>query len=94
MIPLLFASYMGELETVKYLISIEANKDSIDKFGRTPMHYACLDEHFQVYEYLVSIGANASIEDIDGKTPSQLIYIKLFDNAKYQNILDDISMPL
>ena len=94
MTPLHFACYMGELETVKYLISINANKDSIDKFGRIPMHYACLNEHFQVYEYLVSIGSNPSIEDIDGKTPSKLIYIKLFDNSKYQNILDDISMPI
>ena len=34
MTPLHFASYMDELETVKYLISIDANKDSIDKFGR------------------------------------------------------------
>ena len=93
MTPLHFAGFMGKLKTVKYLISIDSNKDSIDKFGRSPLHYAFLNDHIRVYEYLISIGANPSIEDFEGKTPSSLIHLKLYNNAKYSQIIEDLSMP-
>ena len=44
MTSLHFACYMSELEIVQYLISKDANKDAIYKYGRTlTMHSACLN---------------------------------------------------
>ena len=64
------ATIGGLLNIVKYLI--EKRNIPIDSQGnneRTPLHYACSNDHFEIVEYLLSIGANIEAKDKMGKTP-------------------------
>ncbi len=54
--PLHLASGAGYLDIVK-LLKV-ASIDAIDIYFKTPFHYACQQEHFEIAEFLLAHGAN------------------------------------
>jgi len=53
-----FATFYGYLDLCKFLISKEADKDSLNINNYSPIHYATKIECFPVFSYLYSLGAN------------------------------------
>ena len=74
-IPLHYATdnraYNGHLEVVKYFVT-ELRCDPMDrnKYGETPLHFACRNGHLKIIQYLISeLHCNPSCVDNDGDTP-------------------------
>ncbi|KAI8843151.1 ankyrin repeat-containing domain protein, partial [Chytridium lagenaria] len=65
---LIEASKTGGLEIVKALVEAGADAFLADKYGRTALHYAVMNGHFDLAQYLLSIGANAESVDTSDNT--------------------------
>ncbi|EAY12193.1 hypothetical protein TVAG_003990 [Trichomonas vaginalis G3] len=68
MTPLIQASYNGNLEVVKYLISVGADKEAKNNDGWTPLIQASFEGHLEIVKYLISVGANKQARDNVGRT--------------------------
>lgn len=66
--PLLAASYMGHIETVRLLLAAKARVDHPNKWGKTPLMWASDKGHIEVMRLLLKAGANRQLKDEDGKT--------------------------
>ncbi len=54
-------------EVVKYLISSGADINKGNKWGQTPLLYACLNNDLEIAKTLVENGANVNAKDLDDK---------------------------
>ena len=57
---------------IKKLIEKGADVNSMDKYGRTALHYACVRKDGEAVKYLIANGANTKIEDRNKQTPLDL----------------------
>lgn len=60
----------GFLETVKWLISMSADVNAVDKDGDTPLNYARRFEHDAIADYLLANGGLADSHDANSDTSS------------------------
>jgi hypothetical protein len=63
----------GQVDTAKIttlLLASGANVNSRDREGRTPLFYACGNQHPEAVRLLVAAGADLSVKDRNGKTVS------------------------
>lgn len=67
--PLIDASESGDLARVKNLIRRGANLSAQAKFGKTGLHHAAGNGHYDVVKALVGAGADLEILDAEGRTP-------------------------
>ena len=58
-----FASFSGAIEAVKLLLQYGAEKDAVDKNGRTPIMIAASQNHTEIVELFESINVNMSKRD-------------------------------
>lgn len=64
------AAKEGDLETVRRLIADDPELiTALDRFRRTPLHWACRGVHFPVVEYLLEMGADVNAGDMNGIQP-------------------------
>lgn len=56
-------------KSVEYLVRQGARVNSIDIFGKTPVHYACMLPSPKICMSLLNKGAHLNIYDNDGRTP-------------------------
>ncbi|MCE1245777.1 MAG: ankyrin repeat domain-containing protein, partial [Firmicutes bacterium] len=56
--PLHFAASAGKTDILKSLIQNGADPDMKDKFGRTPLFMAVLNNHVKISEWLLDMGAS------------------------------------
>lgn len=89
---LIVASYIDNITIVKFLIEKGSKVYDIDKYGNTPLHFACRFGDLKLIEYLVNQGANVFQKNDDYRTP--LDYAELFSNTKVVTYLTDIMMKL
>ncbi|KAF3912916.1 Ankyrin-3 [Arthrobotrys entomopaga] len=66
--PLAFASALGEVEIVEFLVDKGANIEWRSQTGERPLMYAAQEGHEAVAEYLVSKRASLEARDKNGKT--------------------------
>lgn len=67
------ASYLGNLEIVKYLVEQGSDINHIfDETLATPLHYAASNNKLDVVKYLIEKGANVNHKDKDGNTPIEV----------------------
>ena len=68
--PIHVATQSGSLSIVDYLIQVQKVDPNI-KMGddKTPLHIACIHDHFPIIEYLMSKGASLSMKDRYANTP-------------------------
>ena len=71
---LMQASYYGQLEIIKFLISRKIDVNNKDVMGATALMYASRGNQLKTAKYLLSHGANASLQMNDGS--------RAFDVAK------------
>lgn len=64
-----YASYFGQLEIVKILLSMEYKIESIDNDGNTPLILASEAGRDDVVKFLISQGANIETQNDDGWRP-------------------------
>jgi ankyrin repeat protein len=59
----------GYTELVAVFVSKGANVNSEDRWGWTPLHYACSKDHKDTVEFLLSKGADLNAREEERKTP-------------------------
>lgn len=86
---LLWACEIGNLNTCKYLISLNADIDIINQ-GLT---LACKYDHTQIVEYLMSINANINNKSLSvalANNNYDIVKYLVNDNSNIQEINDDL----
>jgi len=68
---LMYAAELGDYKTVEYLISKGVNPDSIDKYGRTGLIFACKNDHPLIVEIILKQNINALWKDYLNKNAKQ-----------------------
>lgn len=68
-VPLHYASTMGDLEVVKYMVEKGADFNMKDNFEQTPLHLAAMYGKLEVVKYLKERGAILNVVDTFGATP-------------------------
>ena len=63
------SAYLGDLDEIKWLVSLGVDMDDKNSFGQTPISLAAEYGHLEVVRFLAGNGADADIRDNDGKTP-------------------------
>ena len=63
------ASKNGNIDIVKFLAKKEANVNTQDIDGKTPLFYAASQHHLQVVKYLLSKAAKPRLHSTQGETP-------------------------
>ncbi|XP_056021640.1 serine/threonine-protein phosphatase 6 regulatory ankyrin repeat subunit A-like isoform X2 [Ostrea edulis] len=64
------AAHEGHLDIVRYLVDIGTSVNFSDPCqGRTPLHWACLGNQYQVAAYLIKHGADVNHADKEQTTP-------------------------
>ncbi|KAJ3645536.1 hypothetical protein Zmor_023183 [Zophobas morio] len=66
---LTYATTVDRPEMVEFLISIGAEVNSCDYFGKTSLHYACAKGYQDVLLILMNCKADVNAKDHDGNTP-------------------------
>jgi ankyrin repeat protein len=79
----------NSLEVIQYLISVGADVNARNKFGKTPLHYTAKKDWSEVrqwseVQYLISAGADVHAKDDDGNIP--LDYVR---SVEVKRILRD-----
>ncbi|KAI9592488.1 asparaginase-domain-containing protein [Syncephalis fuscata] len=63
------AAAVGDLKTIKILVSAGVDLDRINTDGRTALHKAASENQYDVAEYLISKGVSMQTQDFRGDTP-------------------------
>ena len=75
--------HTGDLKSIKIYVN-NKNVIKIDKWGRTPLHFACRYGYLQIAKILVENGADVNAKDNDGYTPlSESCDYGFIDIVKY-----------
>jgi ankyrin repeat protein len=70
----------GYIETILLLIDKGADVNAGDKYGRTPLHRACLRGNEKIIMAIMDRGANVNIQNTKGETPFHMACLR--DNEK------------
>ncbi len=73
---LMYASWIGNIEAVKYLVTLGANINAQDASNATALHLAIWKDHTDIALYLLEQGSSASAMSVDGMTPSDIAILK------------------
>ena len=67
-LALLEASFTGNLDTVRELVSSGVSVETVDADRRTPLMWAGFNGHTEVVRYLLEKGATLEAKDVNGRT--------------------------
>ena len=59
----------GDVETIKYLMSLTDDPMPLDEYGKSPIHYAAKSGQLQAVRFLVNFTDTPLAPDNNGKTP-------------------------
>lgn len=83
---LMYASWVGNTEAVKYLVEKGANINAQDSSNATALHLAIWKEHTDISLYLLENGASAVSMSNDGMTPGDIAVLR--SNTKVMEAID------
>jgi ankyrin repeat protein len=58
----------GDIDAINKEATLE-NINEQDKKGKTPLHFACIYNNFEITQFLINKGANIHLKDENGNTP-------------------------
>lgn len=73
---LMYASWIGNEQAVRYLAEKGADLNAADSSGATALHLAIWKDHTQIALYLLEHGASAKMMSVDGMTPSDIAMLR------------------
>jgi len=73
---LMYASWVGNMEAVKYLVEKGSNINAQDSSNATALHLAIWKDHTEIALYLLENGASAVSMSDDGMTPSDIALLR------------------
>lgn len=89
--PLMHASRLGNLEVVKYLLSLNDAYDAIDNEGNNALFHAIEGKHLEVAKVLIEVGTDLAVVNKRGQTAKDFArseyhfdYFDLFPPEPYQ----------
>lgn len=82
--PLISASTLGRLNTVKNLVQNGADVNKLGPFGFSPLHAAAQNGHCDVVTYLLRNGADVNAQNQDNDTPMHLALNAQHTEVVYQ----------
>lgn len=71
---LLAAAKTGDVSTVRRLLANQAAVEATDRYGNTPLVWACINGHEDVARVLLAYGANPAAHSGAGKTAFQIVW--------------------
>jgi len=83
--PLMVASSLGKIKTVRFLIKKKSDINASDYLGRTSLFYAILSDHIDTAALLLKNEANPNHQSKDSLTP--LMYGAALGNIKMVRLL-------
>lgn len=89
--PLFHAAILGDIMTVRALLSAGANPNTKDRLGRTPLFYATWGGHYNIVEILLYLGVPTHLEDADGYTPG--LMAKRYGHMRVFRLLERRRQP-
>ena len=75
-----FAIGNDDLGTVKKVIENNPNlniNEAHKHNGRTPLHFAAIQQNTSIYDYLVNQGADENLKDKNGNIPEEYLHIPM-----------------
>ena len=78
----------GEIEKIRYVISMQDNINVKNNFGMTPLAVAVRKNYVPPIELLLKCGANPTLRDRKGKTP-----IDYATSLRNKNLIQVLSLP-
>ncbi|XP_057663792.1 ankyrin repeat domain-containing protein 27-like [Diorhabda carinulata] len=78
---LLEATKLRKLDTIEFLLKTDVNVNFSDSFGRTSLHYACLNGFQDVLLLLITKNADVNVKDFEQNTPLHLSCLNGNDNC-------------
>ena len=81
-----WAAYFGRTNLTSILLRHNANLNTCDHWGKTPLHIAVSERNLETMQLLVDAGSDPTLKDDDGKTPLHL--------ALDCNLPEDPDLPL
>ena len=66
--PLHWAAHVGQVEVMRVLVELGANKDAKCAGGATPLHHAARTGHAAAVSVLIELGAQIDAQDANGDT--------------------------
>jgi len=73
---LMYATWVGNSDAVKYLLDKGANVNAQDISNATALHLAIWKDHTDIAVYLLEHGASSSSMSVDGMTPSDIALLR------------------
>lgn len=70
--PIFYASLNNHIGVIEYLISLNADINHVDRFLRTPMHWATKSRAPDAVRILLHKGSKWDCKDVEGKKPEEL----------------------
>ena len=67
-----YASFYGDIESVKILLEFKANIDNFSNNRKIPLHFACCNNHFKIVQFLCENGSDVNFKDENGCSPLHL----------------------
>jgi len=71
---LLYSARVGNLEDIRWLLSIKINIDICNEWNGTPLYLACQYGQYEVVEYLLEAGADLFIKTNSERTALDIAY--------------------
>ena len=68
-ISIVIAAKRGQLNSIKQLIDLGSNVNSIDRYGMTALDYASMKGNIEIAKYLIGFGATVNKGGYFGATP-------------------------
>lgn len=89
---LMYASWVGNDEAVRYLIEKGAQINAEDSGGATALHLALWKDHTNIALYLIERGASVRALSIDGMTPIDIAVLR--QNKQALDAIDRLAKPI
>ncbi len=92
--PLLWATSIHDVESLKLLLEAGANPDYANEKGTTALHISCMNSREDAIEVLLAAGANPNIKDTAGRTPLHLVATSALNVKLSQMLIENGADPL